>query len=304
MKNGTDLGMLRTFLSVYRSGGVGKAASQLELSQPAVSRHLKALENVVGRPLFDRHGRGMAPTPAGELLATQVAAHLDALEDAVGTLTPSRRAAPVLLGSPSDLLSVHILPRLAPLVARGVDVHCRIGSSLDLTQVLVHDQLDLAVVTKIEQAPVRQLYLRHLCEEEFILVGRGGEADYAPGSDKRRFIGYSPTMPMARRYFRACWGVQPPAPALTVADLRTVVEAVAAGAGLSVVSRCLAQDALDAGRLSVLHTPPFPVYNSIYLATRRGREHLPRIKSVFELLCPPPGNHTAKSPGAVNFARP
>ncbi|MGW1287730.1 substrate-binding domain-containing protein [Streptomyces sp. NPDC002586] len=174
---------------------------------------------------------------------------------------------------------------MAPLLAQGVDVHCRIGLSPELAQTLLHDELDLVVVTKIEHAPTRQLHLRHLCEEEFVLVGRMGEAPYGPEDDTRRFIGYSPTMPMARRYFRTCWGIQPPAPALTVADLRTVVAAVAAGAGLSVVPRYLAQEDLDAGRLSLLHTPLTPVSNSIYLATRRGRERLPQIKATFELLC-------------------
>ncbi|WP_066999815.1 LysR family transcriptional regulator [Streptomyces cellostaticus] len=285
MKHGADLGMLRTFLCVYRCGGVAKAAGLLGLSQPAVSRHLKALEGVMGRTLFDRLGRGVAPTQAGDLLAAQIATHLDALEDAVDALAPTGTNTPVLLGAPSDLLSVHVLPKLAPLLARGVDVHCRIGLSPELAQVLLHDELDLVAVTKIEQAPTRQLHLRHLCDEEFVLVGRAGEAPYTPENDTRRFIGYSPAMPMARRYFRVCWGIQPPAPGLTVADLRTVVAAVASGTGLGVVPRYLAQEALDAGRLSVLHTPVTPVSNSIYLATRRGREHLPQISAAFELLC-------------------
>ncbi len=78
MHHGAYLGMLRTFLCVYRCGGVAKAAGQLGLSQPAVSRHLKTLEDIMERTLFDRLGRGVAPTQAGVLLAAQIAAHLDA----------------------------------------------------------------------------------------------------------------------------------------------------------------------------------------------------------------------------------
>ncbi|MGW1287731.1 LysR family transcriptional regulator [Streptomyces sp. NPDC002586] len=110
MKHGADLGMLRTFLCVYRCGGVAKAAGLLGLSRPAVSRHLKTLEGATGRALFNRLGRGVAPTQAGDLLAAQIATHLDALEDAVDTLVPSSTTAPVLLGAPGDLLSVHIPP--------------------------------------------------------------------------------------------------------------------------------------------------------------------------------------------------
>ncbi|MFI1769857.1 LysR family transcriptional regulator [Streptomyces sp. NPDC020800] len=295
MRQGADLAMLRTFLCVYRCGGVAKAAGLLGLSQPAVSRHLKILETTVGRPLFNRRRRGVVPTPAGDLLATQIAAHLDALEDAVGAFKPSGATSPVMLGAPADLLAVHIVPRLIPLLAHGIELHCRIGLSPELTEALVHNELDLVVVTKTEETLTRQLYLGHICEEEFVLVGRAGEAPYSPKNHTRSFIGYSTSMPMARRYFRTCWDMRPPAPALTVADLRTVVSAVAAGAGLSVVPRSVAQRSLDAGRLSVLHTPHKPVTNSIYLATRRGRQHFPPIRAAFDLLCPSARDATLSS---------
>ncbi|MFF8868346.1 LysR family transcriptional regulator [Streptomyces sp. NPDC015139] len=278
--------MLRTFLCVYRCGGVAKAAAQLGVSQPAVSRHLKTLETDMGRVLFSRRGRGVVPTPAGDLLATQIAMHLDALEDAVGTFKPSGAAAPVVLGAPADLLAVHLVPRLTPLLARGIDLHCRIGPSPELATALVHNELDLIAVTQVDEVPTRQLYLSHMYEEEFVLIGRAGEAPYTPESDHRSFIGYSTSMPMARRYFRTCWDIQPPTPALTVADLRTVVSAVAGGVGLSVVPRYLAQRGLDAGRLSILHIPHKRITNSIYLATRQGRQQYPPIRLAFDLLCP------------------
>ncbi|WP_405997262.1 LysR substrate-binding domain-containing protein [Streptomyces sp. NBC_00829] len=65
-----------------------------------------------------------------------------------------------------------------------------------------------------------------------------------------------------------------------------LVSAVVGGAGLSVVPRYLAQEALDARKLTVLHTPTETVGNSIYLAALRGREQPPRIRAVFDLLCP------------------
>ncbi|MFD5701872.1 LysR family transcriptional regulator [Streptomyces lasiicapitis] len=284
-----DLGTLRSFLAVYRSGGVAKAADALGLSQPAVSRHVKALERSAGRALFERSGRGIAPTEEGHLLATRVAGHLDALEGALDVVAPHAddHAAPVRFGAPADLLEAHILPRLAPMTAAaGRTVHCRIGLSPELTEALLNDELDLAVVTKIEGAPTKQLYLRHLCDEEFVLIGRTGEPPFHDAArDARPFIGYSRAMPMARRYFRSCWDTLPPEPSLTVADMRAVVAAVRAGGGIGVVPRYLAQGGLDAGELAILHTPGRPVGNAIYLAARRGREQLPRVQAVFALLC-------------------
>ncbi|WFB10891.1 LysR family transcriptional regulator [Streptomyces sp. LX-29] len=283
-----ELVTLRTFLSVYRTGGVAKAAASLGLSQPAVSQHLRAIEESMGRPLFARAGRGIAPTEVGHALAAQVAEHLDALEGAVGGMRSDadRDTGPVFLGAPADLLAGYALPLLAPLLARGLVVHCRTGLSPDLTEALLRDELDAALVTKIEGAPTRQLFLRHSHDEEFVLVGAVDQAAYDPyhGASGRGFVGYSEEMPMARRYFRLCWGMPPPAPVLTVADMRGVVAVVAAGAGLGVVPRYLARDALDAGRLRVLHTPREPVTNAIYLATRRGRERSPSLRALFERL--------------------
>ncbi|GHC80988.1 hypothetical protein GCM10010349_63840 [Streptomyces flavofungini] len=174
---------------------------------------------------------------------------------------------------------------LAPLLATGAHtVHCHIGLSPELTEALLDDDLDLAVVTKIEGAPTGRLYLRHLCDEEFVLIGRPGEAPYRHARDARPFIGYSRAIPMARRYFRSCWDTLPPEPALTIADMRVAVATVRAGAGLGVVPRYLAQAGLDAGGLAILHTPERPVGNAICLAARRGREQLPRIQAVLAQL--------------------
>jgi DNA-binding transcriptional LysR family regulator len=280
-----ELVALRSFLSVYRTGGVARAAEALRLSQPAVSHHLKAIEESVGRPLFTRAGRGITPTEAGHTLAAEVAEHIDALEGALDTIRSAALsgAGPVFVGAPVDLLERFVVNRMSPLLAEGLTVRCRTGLSPDLVRAVLRDELDVALLTKIEGVPTRRMYLVHLLDEEFVLVGRVGEQPYQP-DDGRRFVGYSEDMPMARRYFRECWATRPPVPALTATDFRAVVAAVLAGAGLSVLPRYLVEDDVAAGRLAVLHTPAQPVLNSVHIGTRRGREHLPRIRAVFGAL--------------------
>ena len=57
---------LRTFVTVVDAGGVHRAAAQLHLSQPAVSRQIQSLESHLGVPLFDRIGRRVQLTSEGE----------------------------------------------------------------------------------------------------------------------------------------------------------------------------------------------------------------------------------------------
>jgi DNA-binding transcriptional LysR family regulator len=61
---------LRTFLAVVENGNYSTAAEQLHMSQPAVSQHIKALEEQLEVRLFRRSGQQMVPTHAGEALST------------------------------------------------------------------------------------------------------------------------------------------------------------------------------------------------------------------------------------------
>jgi DNA-binding transcriptional LysR family regulator len=63
-----DLQKLRAFVAVAREGNVTRAAKQLSLSQPALSKQLAELEEALSSVLFDRLPRGMRLTAAGELL--------------------------------------------------------------------------------------------------------------------------------------------------------------------------------------------------------------------------------------------
>ena len=60
---------LRAFAAVARCGSLSRAAEELYVSQPAVSKHLALLEPQLGRDLVTRGREGAVLTPAGELLA-------------------------------------------------------------------------------------------------------------------------------------------------------------------------------------------------------------------------------------------
>ena len=65
-KGGMNFRHLRAFATVADAGGVARAATRLHVSQPALSRQIQALESELGVPLFDRVGRRVRLTSAGE----------------------------------------------------------------------------------------------------------------------------------------------------------------------------------------------------------------------------------------------
>jgi DNA-binding transcriptional LysR family regulator len=79
-----DLNLFTTFLSVYKHKSITLAADELDLSQPAVSASLKRLENVVGKAMFVREGRGIVPTGAAVALANKIESPMSVLETVEG----------------------------------------------------------------------------------------------------------------------------------------------------------------------------------------------------------------------------
>lgn len=63
-----DLRLLRSFVAVAQCGKVSTAAKQLHLSQPAVTAHVRRLEEIVGKPLLSRSTRGVTLTKQGHAL--------------------------------------------------------------------------------------------------------------------------------------------------------------------------------------------------------------------------------------------
>ncbi|WP_306341481.1 LysR family transcriptional regulator [Solemya elarraichensis gill symbiont] len=81
-----DIHTLSVFIEVARSGSFSRAAENLYLTQPAVSKRIAALESELSAPLFNRIGRNISLTEAGEILlpkALQMIADADEMQRAV-----------------------------------------------------------------------------------------------------------------------------------------------------------------------------------------------------------------------------
>src|SRR3954466_12956972 len=124
---------LRSFLAIVRYGGYHRAADALHLTQPAVSRHIRRLEEQLGEPLFARRGRGVQLTPVRERAAAELADVLGAHDPAVTRLERGRGdAGPFVLGMIENLVDP-VLPDLLGVVREqlaGRPVQLRVDRSL------------------------------------------------------------------------------------------------------------------------------------------------------------------------------
>ncbi|MEO0032261.1 MAG: hypothetical protein RIS94_2019 [Pseudomonadota bacterium] len=142
-----SLQQLRTFVEVFRQRSLSGAARVLDLTQPAVSQHIAALEAMIGRPLFERHAKGVVPTAAASELAASLG---DRLEMAEAALAQARARSPDLTGvvrimGHGDFMAELVVPRLMPLLQSGMRVRMVTGDRDAIRAALMADECDLAV---------------------------------------------------------------------------------------------------------------------------------------------------------------
>jgi DNA-binding transcriptional LysR family regulator len=77
---------IQSFVAVAEECHVGRAARRLHLTQPPLSRHILALEDELGAPLFERTGRGMRLLPAGAAFLVHARRILSEVDAAVHTV--------------------------------------------------------------------------------------------------------------------------------------------------------------------------------------------------------------------------
>ena len=137
-------GSLRAFEAVARRLSFRAAAEQLHLTQPAVSRQIKGLEEELGTALFVRGTRKVELTSAGTALLQVVAPFLDQLDATVRQLRSRERRAPVAVTTFASFASLWLLPRLATFQQAHPDIDIRI-SARDALVELDDPEIDLAL---------------------------------------------------------------------------------------------------------------------------------------------------------------
>src|SRR5215208_2435310 len=170
-----DLAELRAFCAAVDLGSLGRAARLLRVSQPALSKRMRAIESVVGTPLVERSPRGISPTPAGEKLyveARKLLAQAEAVDDLVRGL--SGEEAPVRLAA-SHTIAEFVLP--GPLVDferrrdRHLSVELMVANSIVVRELVRDGRADfgIAAVDRLARG-VGSLTETPFCDDEVILA--------------------------------------------------------------------------------------------------------------------------------------
>lgn len=162
---------LRYFRAVAREGHLTRAAAALNLAPSALSAQIRALEDRLGQPLFERSGRRLLLTEAGRIALAHADVIFAAGEELLATLRRSGRGQRSLrVGALATLSRNFQMAFLRPVLGQpGVEVVLRSGGMAELLRDLVALDLDVVLTSEPPAGP----YVAHrLAEEPVSLVGR------------------------------------------------------------------------------------------------------------------------------------
>lgn len=168
-----ELNQLRSFLSVARTGQLVRASEQLHLTQSALSKQIKSLEDELGVLLFVRTPAGMVLTGAGRRLLPLAARTVESAQEIVSVATSmgGSLSGALRLGTIIDPESIRLGPLLSALLELypHVDVSLIHGISGGVLQLLKEKQVDACFYLgplKDTEVAVRQLALEH-----YVVIG-------------------------------------------------------------------------------------------------------------------------------------
>ena len=277
------LRQLQIFVVAARHLSYARAAEELHLTPPAVSMQLKQLEDNVGLPLFERLGRGVGLTAAGELLVHHALRVLGEIKDAEANLQS-------MLGAESGQLSVglvstakYFMPRLLARFSQahpGIDVQFSVGNRESLLQKLQDNAIDLAITGRVPTeidahaeplaghpyvliAPrdhplreARRFDLHELRHETFLLREEG--------SGSRR---------VSEEMFKN--HLFTPARTISMGSNETIKQAVLAGMGVALISLHTLPLELKTGEISLLDAIGTPIERTWYVVHMNAKRLLP-----------------------------
>ena len=170
-----DLAELRAFCAAVDLGSLGSAARLLRVSQPALSKRMRALEALAGAQLVVRSSRGIKTTPAGERLyveARKLLAHADAVENLLAGL--SSEDAPVRVAA-SHTIAEFVLPgRLVEyeqLRGRHLSVELVIANSVVVRELVAAGRAEFGIAAALPGSqPPAGLKQVHFCGDEVVVA--------------------------------------------------------------------------------------------------------------------------------------
>ena len=283
---------LRALSAVVRAGTVSGAAEALNVTPPAISLHMRHLQEAAGMPLVDRTSKGTQPTDAGrELLETA-----NRIESALTECDAALRA---LQGVEGGHVSVGVISTAKYFAPRAlaafreahaqVELRLSIGNRSETIAALRDYDLDFAVMGRppdefdVESAVIGDHPHIIIASPDHPLTS-GGPYSIASLSEESflpREEGSGTRLLMERLFARQ--GLQPKL-GMQIASNETIKQAVMAKLGIALISAHTVATEIADGRLAIIDVAGLPVIRQWFVVRRTEKHLLPAAQALWDFL--------------------
>jgi LysR family transcriptional regulator, glycine cleavage system transcriptional activator len=252
MKRLPPLTALRAFDAAVRTSSFTRAGESLHVTQGAISRQIKLLEDWLGKPVFVRHYQGLTLTPAGSLLAQSLDAAFGTIQDAVEQIGYLGARQRISVNVPETFASRWLAPRLRAFHGRHPDIDLTITTNAvaNRREAQAYDCLVLFL-----DQPWSTGDCRLLRQEQYVAVASPElwQDGLAPALDKLTLLHVlagSKRLPLWENWF-ASLGIRhvDPRPGIAFSTMDQAINAAVSGAGVAVVDAPMVEREIAEQRL-------------------------------------------------------
>jgi DNA-binding transcriptional LysR family regulator len=281
-----------TFLALCRIGHYTKTAEYLHITQPAVSQHIKFLEDLYGGRLFERHGRVLSLTERGERLLEYVSvASADSAHELQALLRMDDSVRSVSFGATLSIGEYVMPPILSRCIRQDPDMefHMQVGNTQTLLAKLHAGEIDFACIEGFFDKARYEWSL--FSEEPFIavcgptsdLVGKSVRFDDLLG---RRVIlreqGSGTRDILERLLWERNLSVESFSRYCEVGNMHAIKTLVSDDVGITFLYEAVAKKELDEGSLIRIAMEDFTVLRAFHFVCLKGSRHIGEYRSWFE----------------------
>lgn len=253
MRRLPPLAALRAFEAAARHRSFKLAAGELGVTPTAISHQVKALEDHLGVPLFERRIRHVTLTPAAELLFPVLRTGFDDFAEAIERLDTARRRPVVKISATTAFTAKWLLPRMSRFQAEHPEIDLQLHASDDVVDIRAA-QIDLAI--RYGHGSYPGLRSEAMITDKFAPVANPSLGVRAPEDLSRVALIHfdwrraDPANPTWESWFKAAdLPMIEPASHLRFSEESHAIQAAVAGQGVALLSLVLASEEIDTGRL-------------------------------------------------------
>ncbi|KAF1686168.1 LysR family transcriptional regulator [Pseudoxanthomonas broegbernensis] len=285
---------LMLLIAIDEEGNIHRAAETLAMSQPAASKLLKDLEEMMGVPLFERLPRGMRPTWYGETMIRHARIALSSLGEAGAEIEAIRNgwSGSVAIGAIAGPAMSLLPATLAGITRRhpNLRVSLLVESSDVLLERLEQNRLDFLIARLFPRHDKRHLHYQALAEEEICAIARPGHPVLSLARPGLRELAQAhwivpPEGSVLRHRFELMFqsaGLQPPRQVIATTALMFLTKMLRESDYLAVMPVDVARHYADHGMVSIVPVELSCRMDAFGLITRSDWLLSPGVRTVLQ----------------------